>query len=381
MDNSAISPIYLDHAAATPVLPHTLDLFRRYAEECFANQEAIHQLAYQLRKKMQEHDDRMLHALCGEKNGAFIQWTDSGTASLCAIMAHPCFSDGEIVTSDAEHAALTAAINRRGGKVKKVRLRRGLVDLEHLDSLLTASTRLVALHHVQSETGARQDLAAIRGVIDRKAPQAMFLADTTQSAGKLDLCWNEARLDFAIVSGYKVGAPGGGAAICREQTMKNGKMSDYFLHLRKREHLISRPNPALSLTLAQTLTDAAGVMGASLSRVAGINLFLREELLRRFAGKIKFVVDEVGTSPYILHFLLPGYQGAVLVRLMSERKVYIASGSACNAETMTPSPALLASGVSPKEAFAGIRVSFSPMTTDGEVVRFLDVFEDCVRSY
>ena len=381
MINLPSDTVYLDHAAASPPSEHALDLFRQYATSCFANQEAIHQAAYLVRRQLAEHEERMLAAWCGPAHDALVQWTDSGTASLQNLLRYPMFAAGDVVTTAAEHAALTAAIGWLGIPVKIVRLCRGLVDLDHLAELLTPATRLVAIHHVQSEIGAVQDLCAIRRVIDANAPQAWFLADTIQSAGKLELPWAAARLDAAVISGYKVGVPGGGAIVFRDRGDKSEKLSAFFHRLRGEEHRISRPNPSLCLTLAQIMAESAPRLTDDRQRIAELHRDLRQELRRRWDDKIKFVVDETAVSPYILHFLVPGYQGAVLVRMMSEQRVFIASGSACNAETRTPSPALLAAGVGAKNAFAGIRLSFSPATTAADLARFLDAFDICLKNY
>ncbi len=381
MNPDCTPAVYLDHAAASPPLPHTLDLFCQYAAEYSANQEAIHQAAYQIRKKIQESEELVLDSLCGSCNHAFVQWTDSGTAAFCNMFAHHHFRDGEVVTTAAEHAALTAALKRLGVTVRHVRLEQGLIDEKHLAELLSPATRLVAIHHVQSETGALQDLTAIRRIIDLQAPQSLFLADTVQSAAKLNIPWQEAGLDFATVSGYKVGTPGGGALIVRDREIGGEKLSAFFQRLRKEEHLLSRPNPAMCMTLAQTVAEMTAAQDRNLQHISELNRRLRASLRQLFDSKIRFVAPESSTSPYILHFMLPGYQGAVLVRMLSEQRIYIASGSACNAETQTPSPALLASGIKPRDAFSGLRVSFSPATTANDISRLIASLEDCIHTY
>ncbi|MDD3117996.1 MAG: aminotransferase class V-fold PLP-dependent enzyme [Victivallales bacterium] len=373
--------VYLDHAAASPPAAQTLAQWQQYALHCFANQEAIHLAAYAVRRALDEHEARMLAALCGPGHDAAVQWTDSGTSALYHLLSYPGFAAGEVVTTAAEHAALTAALGPLDVPVKTVRLCRGRVDLDHLASMLGPATATVAIHQVQSEFGAVQDLTAIRRVIDARAPQARFLADTVQAAGKLELPWQAARLDAAIVSGYKIGVPGGGAIIYRDHDGSPTGLRHFWQRRRREEHRISRPNPPMCLTLAQTLTELTAQLAANRARLSGLNDELRRELQRRWGERIKWVVEAEAASPYLVHFLLPGYQGAVLVRMLSEHGVYVASGSACNAETKTPSAALLAAGIKVKEAFSGLRLSFSPATTREELARFLTVFETCLNNY
>ena len=72
-------------------------------------------------------------------------------------------------------------------------------------------------------------------------------------------------------------------------------------------------------------------------------------------------------SPYIVHLLFSGgrrtYQGAILTRIMAKFGASIASGSACDAETGTPSRVLTAMGLSRDEAYSAVRVSFFDQNT------------------
>ena len=86
-------------------------------------------------------------------------------------------------------------------------------------------------------------------------------------------------------------------------------------------------------------------------------------------------------SAYILHFSLPGYQSAVIVRMLSARGIHVSSGSACQAETDTPSIVLTAMGWKKEAAFSAIRLSLDIENTWEECNHFLKVFEEVLQEY
>ena len=98
-------------------------------------------------------------------------------------------------------------------------------------------------------------------------------------------------------------------------------------------------------------------------------------------GRVVFSVPEEKSSPYILHLRFPGFQGGVLVRMLSEYGVFAASGSACQAESDRPSAALLELGLPRDEAYSGVRLSFSTENSPEEALALREIFERVLRAY
>ena len=374
--------IYLDNAAAAAPEKPVLDFFTHTALNCYANQEAIHRQAYLIRQQLENAAKGLAAALTGD-DSARVVWGSSGT-DLFNLLSHaPLLRKGNIVVS-MEHPALQAALKRTGAELRVVPLLNGKTDLNALQSMADRNTVLAAIHHVQSETGVIQDLPGIRKIIARCAPQALFFSDTIQSAGKLPIPWKDAGLDIISVSGHKLGAPGGAALVFRhgKDPIRKG-LADFFTTSRSREYLSGRPDPAIAITLAyciQTCAAAAQVV----SKVQAMNLKLREQLGRiQLAGgqKIRFTIPPEDASPFILHLTLPGYEGAVLVRMLAEHGFSVSPGSACSAESNLPSPVLTAMGYNRKDAFSALRISFWRNNTLDEIASFADTLESVIKDY
>jgi cysteine desulfurase len=375
--------IYLDNAAAAVIEQPTLDFFKQEALDFYANQEAIHQQAYQIRQRLEAAAKQLSTALTGDSS-AQVVWGSSGTDLFNLLSQAPLLRKGNIVIS-AEHPALQAALKRTGAELRKVPLLDGKPDLTALSHMADRNTVLVAIHHVQSETGIVQDLSAIRKVINECAPQSLFFSDTIQSAGKLPIPWADAGLDIISVSGHKIGAPGGAALILRngkDSARKN--LTEFFTTSRSREYLAGRPDPAIALTLSHCVQTCTADAPKVLAAIQAMNLQLREQIGHiKLAGrsKIRFTIPPEDASPFILHLTLPGYEGAVLVRMLAERGFSVSPGSACSAESNLPSPVLTAMGYNKKDAFSAMRISFWRNNTSEEISSFADALEAVIKNY
>lgn len=368
--------IYFDQAAAMRPDPAVLDDYRRQAARCFANQEAGHRLGRALREELREAGVRLSRALTG--GDWQVVYASTGT-DLFALLAQlgDLPRGGSVAATALEHPALAAALRRLSPAVGRLPVGPdGRIATERIGEAVDASTGLVAFHHVQSELGVRQEVAAVAAALRQRAPRGRILLDAIQSAGRFALDFD---VDFIAVSGHKLGAPGGAALLYRDEAL-----TVQFEALRHRDYRIGRPEPAQVLALARAAELWCAARADRLRQLASLQELLRRRLaaLPLPNGKrIVFTVPEEHASPYILHLLLPGYQAAVLMRMLAEREIFVASGSACQAESREPSPALRAIGVPARDGYAGLRLSFSFDNTPSEAEAFVDALAAVLRDY
>ena len=371
--------VYFDNAASCRPDPEILGHYYSYSSDFYANQEAAHGLAYDLRQKIELAESKISNYLCDKETN--IHWGHSGTDIFSLLSEFKGFQEGNIVTTAMEHPALLATLKRSGSEIRIVKITNRQVDLENLAELLDEKTVLTTINHVQSETGAIQDLAAVRKVIDKHAPQSIFMSDTIQSAGKIKIPWSEAKLDIISVSGHKIGAPACAALLINPQL---NAFIEYLKLCRKEYYTASRPEPAAVLALAECIVKKQTEKTENLEKICKINSLLRQELpkLKLFNNKkIVLTIHEENASPYILHFIVPGYQSGVLVRMLSQECVYFSAGSACLSETDKPSATLTAMSFSKEDAYAGVRLSFCPENNMRDAEIFLDKFQKALLDY
>ncbi len=376
-----MSMVYFDNAAAMPADAAALEDFCRFAHEYPANQEAIHDAGYAVRKRLEQAEGELVEAMTtGASQTAQVMWSHTGSDAIRCTIEAMNLKSGNIVSSKLEHPALLAALKRTPAEIRYVKITsNGLADPKSLRELVDSETRLLALFHVQSETGAKYDSATlkeIRTIIDEQGKNAEFMLDTIQSAGKMSIPWDNAKLDYIFASGHKIGAPGGAAVITRNKAVR-----DNYLKLRHQEYLTGRVEPATILAMVDTIKRRSA-KGFYQEQVGKLNLRLRE-LLFAMPPKIKPVIttELAEASEYILHFRLPGFQSAVIVRMLSEAGFAVSSGSACAAEAGGPSAALTAMGFKRDDAYSGLRISFSEKNTLEEVDSLVETLQKVLSNY
>ena len=357
---------YFDTAAAARPLPEVLDFYLRSMQEDFANQEAVHLLGYQLRKKLDDAAKELCGALLDDTENHQVIW--AGSATECFRIIAGYLSGSRVFASKLEHPALTANFQKHTSLE--------LLDISGNGKITGPEQRgdcdAVIFHHVQSETGIIQDLPTLFTAF----PDALHMTDAVQSAGKMALC---KAADLHIISGVKFGAPGGAAVIWKKSAQKLQKLAAFAENMRHKDYSLSRVNVPLCRTIAFAARLRAERQKTEFEKVAALNSRLRRQLSE--IGIYPLLPENVPTSPYIANFFLPGIQAAVVVRALSELEIYCASGSACAAEAGGPSPALLALGKNKKDAFSGLRISFDAATTENDVDFLASSLKKVLKNY
>lgn len=340
--------LYCDQAAAARPDEEALECFVGACRTLYANQESSHYGASEIRRALDDAGNEMVRLLTG--SDAFtVCWCGSGTGAFRLLESSGFLKGRRVVTSRLEHPALTAMLKRSAGEV---------TELGN-----TGEGRIVpapgvwdfaAFHAVQSELGTVQDLPALTAALPERC---IRFTDAVQMAGKMDLAPAAAVSDLIALSGVKFGAPGGGALLVR----KNRSWSTAFLEAvsaaRHPGYTVPRVHAPEALSMFRALENRCAHLAETLEKMRELNTFLRREL----AGTdLRFTVPEESSSPFILHMFLPGKQGAVVVRMLSERGIWAGSGSACASESPTGSSALRAIGYTGKKSFSGLRFSFGP---------------------
>ena len=372
--------VYLDNAASTPLLPAVLAELPRLRADAFANPASAHAAGRRLRPLLQRADQVFAHAAGADVD---VVWTSGGTeANNLAILGLPAAGRTgaglRLVTTATEHPSIDAPMQHLAEAERLVVPvdDRGQLDADALAAALTPDTDLVALHLVQNETGVVQDLPRVRRLMDEHAPRARLHVDAVQALGKLPLPWQTARIDTAAVSAHKAHGPGGvGALLLRPGTELAAILRGGGQQHNRRSGSLDVAGIlafARAVELLQTDTDLP-------ERASTLNHRLRRGL-EELPANVYMITPE-NASPFICTFALPACEGAVLLRMLSDRRIMVSTGSACSANRTGPSPVLTAMGVPAQTAFGALRVSFGQQNTVADVDALLTALRDAVTNY
>src|SRR5437660_651079 len=161
-------PIYLDHAATTPVRAEVLEAMLPYFGPRFGNPSSVHRWGREARTALDEARERLARCL-GATNDEVV-FTSCGTeADNMAILGvwRARESEGRraVVTTPIEHKAVLAAVHHvaaEGGEERLIAMRpSGQVDAESFDALVTDDVAVCSVMWVNNETGILQDVPAL----------------------------------------------------------------------------------------------------------------------------------------------------------------------------------------------------------------------------
>lgn len=343
--------LYFDAAAAARPIQAVSEFFLHSLQEDYYNSEATYSGAYSLRKKLHKAECDLSLLLTGAPHYQVI-WGNSATGLFQVFGEY--IAGKSIISTALEHPALLSTLPTTADKYKLGKHGQIIPTLH--------SCEISATHWIQSELGIMQEYAL---------PARIRFLDAVQGAGKK---FPLPEADIIVISGIKFGAPGGAAMIVNADKCDIVEYARY----RRKKYRSERISVPLALTLTHAIKLRIERWEDDWQRISQINQQLREALTSlQIIPTVPFELS----SPYILHAILPEQQGAIVVRMLSECGIYVAAGSACEAESAKPSNALLSLGFSHNAAYRGLRMSF-PFDTvleDGEF--FIDNLKKVLKNY
>jgi cysteine desulfurase len=339
--------LYLDHAATTPVLAEAQAAMAR-GLEAWANPNSPHADGRAARALLEEARKTIADVLGWRHDVIFT----SGASEAIEIVAARAKVGGRAHGST-EHAIVPYAM---GSSSRVVAVQpNGLIDEAALDAVLAEGAALVAIQHVNNETGVIQPLDRLAEKI--RAAGSLLLADCAQSAGKLPL----PDADFIAACGHKLGGPPGiGVLLVKELGTLEGAGGGQEKGYRRG---------------TQDMPGALGFAAALEARPYDMprlgELRARLEAGLKEAGGV-VIGEDAPRIATIGSVALPGGSSASLLVQLDLAGIAVSAGSACSSGKMKASDVLAAMGVPQEVAGGFIRVSFGPHTSEAEVDRFLD---------
>ena len=217
-------PVYLDHAATTPIRPEVMDAMQPFFGARFGNPSSMHRWGREARTALDEARERVARSLGAASDE--VVFTSCGTeadnmALLGVWRARAGGGRRAVVTTPIEHKAVLAAahqIGREGGEERLVAVHAGgLVNDQSFDVQIADDVAICSVMWVNNEIGVLQDIASLAR--RAKAHGVVFHTDAVQAFGKVEVDARTTPFDVLSISGHKIGAPKGiGALFLRRGT-------------------------------------------------------------------------------------------------------------------------------------------------------------------
>jgi cysteine desulfurase len=370
-------PIYLDHAATTPVRAEVLEAMLPFYGARFGNPSSMHRWGRDARTALDEARERVARCLGAQADE--ICFTSGGTeadnfAILGTWRALHGKSRNAVVTSPIEHKAVLGAVHQAGHEGADERqcavLPAGVVDVASFASAVRDDTTIASVMWVNNEIGTVQPVAELAA--HTKSVGAIFHTDAVQAFGKIVIDAASIPFDLLTVSGHKIGAPKGIGAMF----IRRGVGIEPLLHggTQDRGRRAGTENVAAIVGLARAAELAVAEREEECARLASYRDRLERAIVARIPDAVVHGRSAPKRAPHILNVSVPGTDSESMLMALDLRGIACSAGSACQSGSVNASHVLEAIGVPPALGNAAIRMSVGPLTTDAAIDRVAEVF-------
>jgi cysteine desulfurase len=376
-------PVYLDHAATTPVRSEVLEAMMPYlTDQTFGNPSSAHRFGRAARAGIEQARRQIAEALGAEPSQVIFTsgGTEADNLSIvgAALAARDRGGSMCAAVSAIEHKAVLAAAHavcHLGGREILISVNpQGVLELDALEEALAEKPAVVSVMWVNNEVGTVQPIEEIAGRCHDAG--VVFHTDAVQAVGKVPVAVKELRCTLLTLSGHKIGAPKGiGALIVRDR-----KAIEAIIHGGGQQFGI-RPgteNVAGAVALGRAVQLAVSEQPTTAERLAK----LRDHLARRLSAVVPdLVINAHGSprGPHLLSVAIPGADSEALLMHFDLAGVAVSSGSACSTGAVEPSHVLVAMGVARELALGTIRFSLGRDTTEADIERAIEVVPGVVE--
>lgn len=351
---------YLDNAATTRVCPEAVLRAVALMSENYANPSSLHAMGKLAAHELSEAR-REVAAAVGAPPGAIL-FTSCGSESNNQAILSAAFSNRRvgrhIITSAAEHPSVLETLRPLEANGVEVSYLKpgpdGAVRIEDVAAALREDTALITLMLVNNETGAVNPIHAVRQLLDERRHPALLHTDAVQGLFKVPIDAPALGVDYMSLSGHKIHAPKGVGALY----IRSGMRVTPLIRGGGQEHGARSGTENLASIAAFGVAARLGreKFSENAAHLVGLRTYLEQCLAQApFPAQIQFK-----GVPHIASLCLPGCRSEVVLRILSDRGVYVSAGSACAKGRR--SHVLSACGLAPEKIDCTIRVSMSELT-------------------
>ena len=375
--------IYFDNAATTRPIAGLEEIAKRYYEAEWYNPSAMYPWAVEQEVKMK--DARRILSLPINADPNCVIFNSCGTEGANTVIFRGYRPQGSkklhFITSAYEHPCVHNSflkLEEEGHAVDFVSPRAdGHIHAEDIAALVRDDTALVSVMHVNNETGAVNDVAAIARAVKAKNKDTLFHSDGVQGYLKCPLDFGSSAIDYYTVSAHKLHALKGTGAIFYK---KGCPIKPYVIGGGQEGSLRSGTENTLGIYVF-----AAAVEEFYKNRTQHIDhmLTLRSRFykgLSRIEGIIDLCPKE-GFAPHLINVAIEGMRGEVLLHLLEREGIAISTGSACSSKKKKQSRIHAHLRLSRETEEGIIRISLCAYNTAEEVDAALSAIEGALKKF
>lgn len=373
--SAAAGPVYLDHAATTPVDPRVAARMAEVLHSAtdFGNPaSSSHDYGDAAAALVEAARAQVATAVGASANDIIFTSgaTESNNLAIFGVAQYYRECGRHLVTARTEHKAVLdpcRELERRGWQISYlVPNQEGLLDPAQLAAALRPETVLVSLMHVNNEIGVVQNIGAVGAICAQHG--AWLHVDAAQSVGKCPVDFASLGAHLMSLSAHKAYGPkGAGALVVSQRAGKRGSVQLAALHFGGGQERSMRAgtlatHQAVGMGLAFELaTTRTSVETARIAR-------LQQRLWHGLAalGGVQRNGSAVHSVPHLLNVSFEGVEGESLLAAVRPH-LAVSTGSACTSADAEPSYVLRALGRSERLSESSLRFGLGRTTTEEDI--------------
>ncbi len=372
--------IYMDNAATTKMTPAVIQAMLLCMEDIWYNPSSLYAPAQRAAEALR--DARVRIAACLNASPDEIIFTSGGSeadnqALLSAAQAGAQAGKRHIISTAIEHHAVLHTLEkleREGYKVELLDVNsNGVVSVAQLERAIREDTCLMTVMYANNEIGSIQPISEIGTICWEKG--VTFHTDAVQAAGHLPVDVKVQNIDLLSLSAHKFHGPKGIGALYARSGIPMTRLIEGGDQEQGRR--AGTENVPAIMGMAAALDEACAHMAENTQKMSA----LRNRLIAGLSQIPDAVLngDPENRLPGNVNFSFEGIEGESLVLLLDQHGICASTGSACTAQSLSPSHVLLAIGRSHEAATGALRLSLSEDNTQADVDEVLRIVPGLVR--
>jgi cysteine desulfurase len=394
MSSHRTSPVYLDHAATTPMRPAAIEAMTEELAH-LGNPSSLHAAGRRARRVVEESREQLAEVFGARPSEIIftsggteadnlavkgLYWARQGEARRDGAGQYGARQDGarheggrrRVITTSVEHHAVLDSVRwleeTQGAEAVWLGVDAdGTVRPDMLRAAIEQAPEQVAMISVMwanNEVGTVHPVSELAAVAREYG--VPFHTDAVQAAAQLPVDFAASGADALTVTAHKLGGPVGVGALILARRVEPVPV----LHGGGQERDIrsgTLDTPAIR-AFAVAAAECAKQLADESVRLAE----LRDDLVRQVLTVVPDAIlngppSGPGRLPGNAHFSFPGCEGDALLMLLDANGIACSTGSACTAGVAEPSHVLLAMGADDSRARGSLRFSLGHTSTQQDV--------------
>ncbi len=396
--------VYLDNSSTTSQFHDVTEEMIRVAEKSFGNPSSLHRMGVEAEKLLR--GARKSVAECINASEDEIIFTSGGTESdntaLFGAWEALKRQGKHIITASVEHHAILEScriLEEKGAEVTYIKPdRNGIIHAKDIAAALRDDTIIVALMHVNNETGAVMPIEEVGSLLAERK-HTIFHCDAVQSFGKMPINVKKMGIDTLAASGHKIHGPKGTGIL-----YINGKKRIVpFIYGGGQQHHMRSGTENMPGIVG--FAKASSIMKRDCEKNLRHVAELRNQLFEGLSSQIPDIkinsplylqdgqaVNRVDDTekvfyapydkclPYILNVSFIGTRAEVILHMLEQEDIYISTGSACSSNSKNKGSYVLSEmKLKDYEIEGAVRFSLSALNNSEQIAYTVEKVREAVE--